>query len=65
MLSKFREFEAITISHFNLKIANFFCDNDAEYVNNKFRSFCEEKGICTLNSIPYCFERNGIAERLN
>lgn len=35
VLSMFREFEAITTSHFNLKIANFFYDNDTEYVNNE------------------------------
>lgn len=52
-------------NHFNSKVKTFRCDNGGEYTSNRFKKYCEDKGINLDYTVPYTPQYNGKAERLN
>lgn len=70
---KFKEFVAMAEAQHSTtvktldctKIAKLRADNGGEYISSEMKSFCKEKGIQLLFTVPYNPEMNGIAERLN
>lgn len=60
----FKDFVAKSEAHFNLKIANMYCDNGGEYLSNEMQDFCVEKGITYHLTVPRTPQLNGVAERM-
>lgn len=48
-----------------MKVSKIRCVNRKEYINENIISWCKKKGIQFDNTIPYTFQLNGKAERLN
>ncbi|RMX62726.1 hypothetical protein DD238_007958 [Peronospora effusa] len=40
-------------------------DNGGEYTNRRFNKYCADLGIIHQRSVPYIFQQNGLAERMN
>ena len=40
-------------------------DNDGEYSNKEFASYCTKKGIKGIKTVPRTPQQNGVAERMN
>lgn len=62
---KFREYYNLSTVHFERKISRLRCDNGGEYISDKIRQFCREKGIKLEYTNPYTPQQNGVAERFN
>ncbi len=65
VFNSFKAYYARTNNIFNRRIRELRCDNGREFVNNKMRTFCADKGIRIGNTVPYCPQMNGKAERFN
>lgn len=55
------------VNWYNLikNIKNIRTDNGKEFISNRFKNFCDEKGIIHQTTVPYNPQQNGRAERLN
>lgn len=62
---KFKEFQAMAEALHNMKIAKLKVDNGGEYTSNEFKSYCKEKGIQVIFTVPHNPEMNSVSERLN
>lgn len=62
---KFKIFTLMIENQTTRKIKAVRSDNGGEYVNKKFRQFCDERGIIQQTTIPYTPQQNGVAERFN
>ena len=65
VLSKFKEFEAITTTECGLKIGALRTDNGGEYISIELKEYLKHKGIRHDLTVPYNPEQNGVSERLN
>jgi transposase InsO family protein len=65
VFSKFEIFKALVENQSENKIKRIRTDNGGEYVNNKFKYFCEYHGIKREMTNRYTPQQNGVAERKN
>lgn len=65
VFDKFLEYESMATSHFERKISRFRCDNGGEYISNKFKDLCTERGIQIEFTTPCTPQQNGVSERMN
>jgi transposase InsO family protein len=64
-LEHFKTYKAFVETQTGKKIKRIRTDNGREYVNDEFRTFCNQNGIIAETTAPYSPSQNGIAERLN
>ena len=67
VLTKFKEYTALmeNLSPNSHRLKTVRSDNGGEYTSNKFKEFCNEKGISHEFTTPYSPQQNGVSERLN
>ncbi|XP_071685552.1 uncharacterized protein [Rutidosis leptorrhynchoides] len=58
-----KSFVQLLNNKFGVKVKNIRSDNETEFVNQNFNSFCTEKGIIHQTTCAYTPQQNGIAER--
>ena len=61
----FQDYVGKSEAHFNLKIANLYCDNGREYLSNEFKEYCVLRGISYHLTVPHTPQQNSVAERMN
>ena len=64
VFSVFKDFIAKSEAHFSLKVSNLYYDNGREYLSNKMKDYCVEKGISYHLTVPYTPQLNGVSERM-
>lgn len=62
VFDKFKQYVAITETLHGHKVAKLKVDNGSEYSSNEFKSYCCEKGIQIMYTVPYNPEMNSVAE---
>ena len=62
---RFKEFATLVENQFGRRIKKLWSDNGGEYVSNEFRNYLKSVGIAYEETIPYCPQQNGVAERSN
>ena len=65
VFKNFEMFKILVENESENKIKQIRSDNGGEYVNNKFKSFCEYHGIKREMTNRYTPQQNGIVERKN
>ena len=65
VLSKFKEFEAITTTECDLKIRALRTGSGSEYISIELKEYLKHRGIRHELTVPYNPEQNAVAERLN
>ena len=65
VFDSFQEYYARAKALFNRGITEIRCDRGTEYLNNKFKNFCREKGIRIGATVGYSPKSNGRSERMN
>ncbi|XP_059072468.1 retrovirus-related Pol polyprotein from transposon TNT 1-94 [Cryptomeria japonica] len=65
VLSKFKEFKALTENFSSKRIKCLRSDNGGEYTSSSFHDFCVESEIKREFCVPYNPQQNGVAERKN
>lgn len=65
VLSKFKDFKALTENSYGKRIKCLRSDNGGEYTSGSFYAFCVESGIKREFCVPYNPQQNGVDERKN
>ena len=65
VFNNFEMFKALVENESGNKIKRIRINNGGEYVNNRFKSFCEHHGIKREMTIRYTPQQNDIVERKN
>jgi IS30 family transposase len=63
--SKFCEFKALVGKELGKQVKALRSDNGGEYISNKFKDFCNRKGIKRELIVPHNPQQNGVTERKN
>lgn len=56
-------FSNVLINQFGAKIKVFRSDNGTEFINNRMKMFCNDKGILHQTTCAYTPQQNGVVER--
>lgn len=65
VFEKFREYEAMVTSMFNLPISKLRVDKGLEYFSNEQKAYYKSKGIVLEQTVGFTPQQNGVAERFN
>ena len=65
VFENFKNYEAVVTTHFEKRISTLTIDQGREYKSKEMISFCTDKGIQILETMAYCPQQNGVAERYN
>lgn len=61
----FQSFHTMIQTQFSAKLQVLRSDNGGEYVNRRFRAYCEQHGLLHETTCPQTPQQNGVAERKN
>ena len=64
VFSAFKDFVLESHTHFNVKIANLYCDNGREYLFTEMKDFFVQNGTSYHFTVPRTPQLNGVAERM-
>ncbi|KAH9728046.1 hypothetical protein KPL70_008880 [Citrus sinensis] len=65
VFGKFKEWKALVENQTEKKVKKLRTDNDLEYCNQEFDSFCANEGIARHRTVRLTPQQNGLAERMN